>query len=149
MRHFRDRDPKNGPEVSLGKRFSSPIKKSLPRSKRAKQRQDHRDYQEACCSLSLAPEHSSAKSHQSHTPSPLASSAPSTSMPSHTVAAGEQLEVNYQVHELPVELAEDLDPCPQEPEQDIVVNTDLLAQIKVLESENKVFRGQENESIQH
>ena len=44
--------------------------------------------------------------------------------------------MNYQVHELPVELAEDLDPCPQEPEQDIVVNAALLARIKVLESEN-------------
>ena len=44
--------------------------------------------------------------------------------------------MDYQVHELPVELAEDLDPCPQEPEQDIVVNAALLARIKVLESEN-------------
>ena len=78
---------------------------------------------------------------QSHTPSPPASYAPSMCTPSLTAAAGEQLEVNYQVHELPVELAEDLNPSPQEPEQDIVVNAALLSWIKVLESENMQLKG--------
>ena len=49
--------------------------------------------------------------------------------------------MNYQVHELPVELAEDLNPSPQEPEQDIVVNAAVLSWIKVLESENMQLKG--------
>ena len=32
-RHFRDGDPKNGPDVRVGKRFASPAKKAAPRTK--------------------------------------------------------------------------------------------------------------------
>ena len=39
-RHFPAGDVSKGPQINLGKRFSSPIKKKLPRAKRAKCR-DH------------------------------------------------------------------------------------------------------------
>ena len=37
-RHFKDGNPKNVPELSLGKRFGSPIKKAEPRAKRTRLR---------------------------------------------------------------------------------------------------------------
>ena len=37
-RHFPDGDVKNNPQVNLGKRFASPLKKEHPRAKRAKRR---------------------------------------------------------------------------------------------------------------
>ena len=49
-RHFRGGHPKNGPEPTLGWRFASPTKKD---AKRAKLRQESRDYQKACSSRSV------------------------------------------------------------------------------------------------
>ena len=44
-RHFRDGDLRNGPEMTVGKRFASLMKKDVPRSKRAKVRQLNKAYQ--------------------------------------------------------------------------------------------------------
>ena len=91
-RHFRGGDPKNGPEPALGRRFASPTKKDAPRAKRAKLRQESRDYQKACSSQSVT-----------STPSLLPSPFPTLTVPPLTVAVGEQLHMDYQLHELPSE----------------------------------------------
>ena len=43
-RHFRDRNAKNKPIASLGKRFASPVKRQNSRAKRAKTRESMREY---------------------------------------------------------------------------------------------------------
>ena len=37
-RHFKDGNPENRPETTVGRRFASPVRKDTPRSKRAEQR---------------------------------------------------------------------------------------------------------------
>ena len=54
-RHFYGGDPKNGPDPNVGRKFASPIKKHTSRSKRAKRRQEERDYHKACSSKSSTP----------------------------------------------------------------------------------------------
>ncbi len=52
-RHFRDGNPQKGPNVGLGKRFASPVKKGAPRSKMAKRRQLAKESQFLSASSSL------------------------------------------------------------------------------------------------
>ena len=81
--------------MNLGKRFASPVKKGAPRTKRAKQRQHNKDIEEtlsACSSQSVTP--SIPDSESSSVSAPL-------QQPPLIVVAGEQLEVDYQLYELP------------------------------------------------
>jgi len=134
-RHFPDGDPRNKPELSLGKRFGSPIKKGTPRTKRAKLRQYNKDLQEtmsAASSRSVTPLPSQAPSASHSPPSPL--------MAPLTALAGEQLEVDYHVHELPGECESAQESAPSvsttvAAEQNLV-STALLACIEALEAEN-------------
>ena len=134
-RHFRGGDAKNGPEPTLGQRFASPIKKNAPRAKRAKLRQESRDYQEAFSSRSVT-------STPSVTPTPSLppSPSPTPTVPPLTVAIGEQLHMDYQVHELPSEcVPESQTPRPSAaaaPSEDILFNVALMAKIESLEAEN-------------
>ena len=129
-RHFRNGDPLKGPDMCLGKRFASPVKKGAPRTKRAKQRQQ---------ATPIDP--SSSSSSRSVTPL-LCSSPPPLDFPL-TALAGEQLEDDYQVHELPsasdiTDTIAEGTPGPSVPssEDQGLVSTALLTRIKVLEAEN-------------
>ena len=87
-RHFPNGDAKNDPTTTLGKRFASPIKKG-PRAKRAKSREATRQLSKLYSTVSPTP-----SSSRSVTPSTF-------EQPALTVAVGEQLQSDYQVHELP------------------------------------------------
>ena len=57
-RHFRDGNPQNGPLISLGNRFASPLGKDVTRNKRAQQRRLSKEYREVMHrSLATAPIH--------------------------------------------------------------------------------------------
>ena len=142
-RHFPNADPRNKPELCVGKRFASPKKSWTSRAKRAETREVVR---------SLTPQMSSCSAH-SVTPG-----APSVT-PEHQSAVveppliatlGEQLDSHYTVHELPTDDAMSELQCstltstvpgsanalPDQNAQ-VLVNTALLARIEALESENK------------
>ena len=133
-RHFPGGDPRNKPELCLGKRFASPVKKGDPRTKRAKLLQYTKDNLETL----------SAASSRSVTPlssqSPPALHLPPPMLPL-TVKVGERSEVDYQVHELPGKsenTPETTSACPSAtmaPQQNLI-SAALLARIKVLEAEN-------------
>ena len=127
-RHFPNGDAKNDPTTTLGKRFASPIKKG-PRAKRAKSREAKRQLSKLYSTVSP-------------TPSSSRSVTPSTSeQPALTVAVGEQLQSDYQVHELPSgaddssSLPAGLQSCSH-PHTEVLVNTALVARIEYLEAEN-------------
>ena len=117
-RHFPDRDASKSPNVTLGKRFASPIKQG-PRAKCAKEREEQRMLKEH----SMTP--ASASSSRSVTP------AAGTSAMIHTVMVGEQLESDYLVHELPG--SSSLQAFSNE---SLLVDRALLARIEMLEAEN-------------
>ena len=132
-RHFPGGDTRNKPDLSLGKRFGSPIKKGAPRTKRANLRQYNKDLQEtlsATSSRSVTPLPSQAPLASCSSPPPLTSAL--------TVLAGGQLEVD---HELPGECQSGQDTTSVSPsvstaaEQNLV-STALLARIEALEAEN-------------
>ena len=82
-------------------------------------------------------------------PSSSRSVTPSTTeqvkQPPLTVAVGEQLQSNYQVHELPNDNSH-----TQPPDRTaVLVNTSLLARIEYLESENAHMREQSMPSVVH
>ena len=98
-RHFPNEDSSNEPVSTLGKIFASPIKLKHPRAKRATVRETNK---------TLATLRSSM-------PPPVKSSTP-VEMPvsedvSLTTPIGEQLETNYEVHELPSE-GDSTSDCP-------------------------------------
>ena len=137
-RHFLNGDPRNTPSILLGKRLASPIKRD-PRAKRAKNREDQR-YQELYSMTPVAPVLNASdtatnpkaiadttQSGSLGTPTP----ATSTPQPQLLIAqVGEQLEMNYTVHELP-------GPSGMQPEEFHFINQALLTRIEVLE-ENKL-----------
>ena len=143
-RHFRDGDPRNGPEMTVGKRFASPMKKDVPRSKRAKVRRLNKEYQETLRSSSSRsvtpnPPLSCAGTSSLAVSSSVTCSTPSpTPPPPLTVQVGEQLEVDYSVHELPTSsLVTNIPTEPQLSNADqSIINRSLLARIEFLESEN-------------
>ena len=47
-RHFPDGNAQKDPQITLGKRFASPIKKGVPRMKKANRRQQEKDFRETC-----------------------------------------------------------------------------------------------------
>ena len=120
-RHFPCGDVKHAPTMTVGRRFVSPIKRGL-RAERAKQREE----------LKQVREFSSSRS-KSVTPVPSTSSSrPSTPCQVSVAPIGEQLETNFQVHELPSVV----DAPSQSSEAEVLVNTALLARIEALEAEN-------------
>ena len=154
-RHFRDGDPRNGPEMTVGKRFASPMKKDVPRSKRAKVRQLNKEYQETLRSSSSRsvtpnPPSSSARTPSMALGSSMTGTTPSpTPPPPLTAQVGEQLEVDYSVHELPTSsLVTNTQPTePQLSNADqSIINRALLARIEFLESENDRLKKELSES---
>ena len=142
-RHFPNADPRNKPELSLGKRFASPRKQWTSRAKRAKARES------SSRSLTLQ----MSASHQSHSSTPENLSVPSTPEPQETpigtplvAADGEELDSDYMVHELPSHdtISESgsstlmsASMCVMQDESSqVLVSTALLARIEALESEN-------------
>ena len=129
-RHFRGGDPRNEPEICLGKRFASPLKKDAPRAKRADERQHSKDFQESLVGRS--------RSVTPMSPPPSVSSSvstPSFSEPPDLLATqvGEQLDGNYLVYELPTSSV--TSSVPTASEQNLV-SVSLLARIETLEAEN-------------
>ena len=139
-RHFPEGDAKKTPNVTLGKRFASPIKKG-PRAKRAREREDQRQLRE----------HSRTPVTPSSSRSVTPTCTPMKPIPQvHTTVAGEQFHSDYQVHELP-----SMD-APPSCSAEVVVNTALLARIEALEAEHARQRTQQKdknyfrlEDIQH
>ena len=134
-RHFPNGDCSKEPVSTLGKRFASPIKLKHPRAKRAKVRETNK---------TLATLRSSM-------PPPVRSSTPVEMRVfedvSLTTPIGEQLKMNYQVHELPSE-GDSTSDCPSSScrstsvhdasfqAAEVLVNNALLARIESLEAEN-------------
>ncbi len=136
-RHFPDGNPLKEPDLGLGKHFASPGKKGAPRTKRTKLRQQAKELNpsSASSSLSVTPVHEPCFSVLSASPPPL----PETPL---TALAGEQLEVDYQVHELPGDVTDSTvggtTPVPSVPtsEDQHLVSAALVTRIEVLEAEN-------------
>ena len=96
VRHFPAGDVTKDPQVNLGKRFASPIKKKLPRAKRAKTRENVKSTpalistsSDVSSPTSLVVITSTTEEHFEEVQSSL------------TTAVGEQLCTEYQLHELP------------------------------------------------
>ena len=162
-RHFPAGDVTKDPQVNLGKKFASPIKKKLPRTKRAKTRESIKyltDY------ISPASDVSSSTTN-STVITPIIEEHSEDVVPTLTTAVGEQLCTEYQVHELPSDsgdclsdsfstsisglpseissqfdsvstsmLSTEIEPSNTE----VLVNTALLARIESLEAENNTLR---------
>ena len=94
-RHFPDGDASKTPSPTVGKRFSSPIKKG-PRSKRAKTREVNKQLTNLLSSPSL-----SQKSSRSASPAVTPGQQHNVLM----TPVGEQLQNEYVVHELPSDSA--------------------------------------------
>lgn len=139
-RHFRDANPSKGPDPSLGKRFASPVKTKTSRAQRARQRQKAKESAAVLfpASTGVSP------------PLPQLPSVPSppTQESPLVAAAGEQFDVDYQVHELPTVSADN--PSQRSSvvppvEDQSLVNAALLARIEVLEAENRKLKASTKE----
>ena len=117
----------------LGKRFASPIKHG-PRAKRARGRDEQRQLDFSRISATPSSSRSATPAAQlvTHNPTPR--------LQLHIAEAGEQLETDYGVHELPC-----ADNPPQQDSAGIVVSRALLSRIEVLEAENNLLRSQSRE----
>ena len=134
-RHFPNGDCSKEPVLSSWKRFAPPIKLKHPRAKRAKVRETNK---------TLATLRSSM-------PLPVRSSTPvempvSDDVSLLTSPIGEQLETNYEVHELPSE-GDSTSDCPSSRRStsvhdassqgaEVLVNNALLARIESLQAKN-------------
>ena len=133
-RHFPDGDAQKDPEISLGKRFASPIKKGAPRTKRANRRQQEKDFRQTC---SVSMSRSVTPATESVTPPPHPS--PPLVQPPLVAFVGEQLDRDYQVHELPCDPTTSRtlhDTSAQSLEDSNLVSSALTARIEALEAEN-------------
>ena len=104
-RHFRGGDPRNGPEVSIGKRFASPMKKDAPRTKRANLRQIEKDFQESmasCSRRSITPKSPASVELTSFSPMSSIASTPPPPEPPMTAQVGEQLDADFQFMNSPL-----------------------------------------------
>ena len=134
-RHFPDADPKKKPNVWLGKRFASPVKRDAPRTKRAKIRQQSKALEDSLAVPSLPPPASlSSPTSQSDSPPPPVPS-PLTALP------GEQLADDYQVFELPdadgdttTETTPETRPTVSGSKE--IISAGLQLQIEALQAEN-------------
>ena len=137
-RHFPNANPKNDPQLTVGKRFASPVKQWMPRAKRVVKRDEIRE-------LSVLSS-SSAHSGRSHSPTPtpvvpMLSPSPEKEEPMRT-EIGEQLDCDYGVHELPgLAIGDELvKKIASTNNAEVVVNAALIARIDVLESEIRSLR---------
>ena len=115
-RHFPDGNAKNDPQVSLGKRFASPLKKEHPRAKRAKRRSENKEISELRTR--------SESRGKSVTPA-----SPTSSHASQSVTPPDQLS-----H------PDNCNPSSKESDTAVLVNTALVARIELLEAENHSLR---------
>ena len=138
-RHFPGGDVANELQVSLGKRFASPKKKATPRAKRVKSRDVTKQWSSL---VEPGPLSSCSKSTASASKSPT----PILREPLLTAVVGEQLESNYLVHELPSDSSEPSTSSkaltPSQDGMQVTVNRALLAQVELLESENRRLKGE-------
>ena len=148
-RHFKDGNPANGPDKTVGKRFASPKKQWSDKSVRKKKRDSLQDLNR------LIEADKQACSSQTPTipPTPTTLQTPSSSRGTSkdqllTVSVGEPLESQYLVHEL---FSDEDDSCAStthtqkqqqssrdwrgntDDEDGVVVNAALLACIEMLE----------------
>ena len=145
-RHFANADPRNKPELSIGKRFASPKKSWTSRAKRAKTREVVR---------SLTPQMSSCSAHCVTPGAPSVTPEPQSALVETPLIAtlGEQLDSDYTIHELPTDDVLSESECSTLtstvpgsanalPDQnaEVIVNTALLTRIEALESENKQLK---------
>ena len=139
-RHFPSGNVELDPTMTVGKRFASPIKKGL-RAERARQREEQKQLREL-----------SRLSGKSVTPvsstDPLTTSIPSTSQVN-IACVGEQLQSDFQVHELPSDADVSLDVSSQTQESEPLLNAALLARLEVLEAENAQFNSQCKSTQKH
>ena len=159
-RHFPDGNPLNKPDLSLGKRFASPVKKGAPRTKRAKLREQAKEL-EALSAQSSSQSRSVTPLLNASTSSYVSSSdsLPPPSESPLTACIGEQLDLDYQVHELPQDIDETSSkkttPQPRSiaTEDENLVNAALMARIEFLEAENvtlkKCLSGKEGSQTVH
>ena len=134
-RHFPDGDAQKDPEISLGKRFASPIKKGAPRTKRANRRQQEKDFRQTC---SVSMSRSVTPATESVTPPPPPPPSPPLVQPPLFAFVGEQLDSDYQVHELPCDPTTSRtlhDTSAQSLEDSNLVSSALTARIEALEAE--------------
>ena len=137
-RHFHGGDPRNGPEVSIGKRFASPMKEDAPRTKRANLRQIEKDFQESmasCSRRSIIPKSPAFVELTFFSPMSSVASTPPPPEPPMTAQVEEQLDTDYSVHELPTSPIATT-PVPSAADR----NRPLLACIELLEAENAKLR---------
>ena len=138
-RHFPDGDAQKDPQITLGKRFASPIKKGAPRTKRANRRQQEKDFRETC---SVSKSRSVTPTTESVTPPPHPPSIPLVQPPL-VAFVGEQLDSDYQVHELPCDptTSRTLDVTSTQSLKDSnLVSSALTARIEALEAENAILK---------
>ena len=117
-RHFPDGDVKKDPQVNLGKRFASPLKKGHPRAKRAKRRREDKEL----CELREKSES------RSRSVTPALTTLAGTPQTSRSVTPQATLPDN---------------PSPLEKDTAILVNTALIARIEALEAENRSLKKKE------
>ena len=137
-RHFPNADPKNAPLLTLDKRFASPRKNWTGRAKRAKKRE------KTMRQLSFSPQ---ITPFCSCSPTPVACTSANSTPPLVPVQAamvanvGEQLDSDYQVHDLPTgdDISESSVTATPSCSTELVVNAALLARIETLERDNRVL----------
>ena len=116
-RHFPDGNTDNPPNLIIGKRFSSPVKKQHPRAKRVKLREKSREIRKLSASRS---------SSESRTPTP----ADQEWVAHESTPTGDQLEAEHTVHEL-------TECAATSTRTDVLIDRALLARIEFLEAENE------------
>ena len=122
-RHFLHGDSSNTPSLDLGKRFASPKKLSMERSRRALKRARRSI---STPSVAATPASSRASSSSAPTPEPVST----TEDEPMCVAVGEPLLSDYGVHELPLQTSS----------KESDTTTALSARVEYLEAETKHLR---------
>ena len=136
-RHFPDGDPSKPRSVQLGRHFASPMKKE-DRSKHAKLRHDT-SVERELHNRSVTP--LAESSSRSVTPAdPHADLNPCFSQEL-TVTAGEQVQSDYTVNELPVAVDEPVSKLTSNYAQ--LINLALIPRIEFIEAENKRLNKQQ------
>ena len=133
-RHFPNADTRNDPQLTLGKRFASLKKHWTGRAKTAKKREVVRREVSLSPSLQASP-------FISRSPTPIASISVSPTPPPEPMVTriGEQLESEYQCHELPSDDSVAEKNCPSTEQDRGIESTALLARIEALESQNRIL----------
>ena len=140
-RHFPEGDAKShDPQLNLGKRFASPKKRWTGRAKRAKRRDAARN---------LFSEGNHPRTSATDDPSPESISANDGEVEKHPLMVaevGEQLETDYQLHELPTDDSFSTSTALSSPffsvsvsdnSTQVLVDRALLSRIELLEAEKK------------